>query len=52
MMRSNMVENCEFTNVPLCRVPIPPGKSWKVRDFVSKISRTLKVLENKFGPGN
>ena len=31
------------------RVPTPPGKSW---DCVCKISRTWKVLENKFGPGN
>ena len=31
------------------RVPTPPGKSW---NCVCKISRTWKVLENEFGPGN
>jgi len=31
------------------RVPTPSGKSWI---FISKISRTWKVLENEFGPEN
>ena len=34
------------------RVPTPPGKSLKVLEFFFKISRTCKVLENAFGPGN
>jgi len=34
-----------------CSVPASPGKSWKVPDFISKISRTWKVLENEFGTG-
>jgi len=34
----------------LVRIPTLPGKSWKVLDFFSKISRPWKVLENEFGP--
>jgi len=33
----------------LYRVPTPAGKSWI---FFPKISRTWKVLEDEFGPGN
>jgi len=33
------------------RVPTPPGKSWKVLDFLCEFSRPWKVLENGFGSG-
>ena len=39
------VHGCRACNT----VPTPPGKSW---NCVCKISRTWKVLENEFGPGN
>jgi len=31
--------------------PTPPGKFWKVLDFLCKISMPWKVLEDGFGPG-
>jgi len=39
---------CPDTSYSYRKVPTPPGNSWI---FLSKISRTWKVLENEFGPG-
>jgi len=37
-----------LTDHLFCRVPTPPGKTWKVLDFSPKISSPWKVLENEF----
>jgi len=34
-----------------CRVPTPPGKSWKVLEFSLENFQDLEVLENDLGPG-